>query len=96
MASAGYPGSYERKKLISGLDEADALDSVTVFHAGTRFQHQQVLTDGGRVLGVTATGDTFDAAIAQAYQAVEKIEFEGAYYRSDIGYRIRATQSTPL
>lgn len=89
MAAGGYPDAYEKKKPISGLEEADALENVTVFHAGTRLQGQTPITNGGRVLGVTAIGDTFKDAIALAYQATEKISFEGAYYRRDIGYRVQ-------
>ncbi|MGP1384308.1 MAG: phosphoribosylamine--glycine ligase [Thainema sp.] len=89
MAAGGYPGPYEKKKPISDLEAADQLENVTVFHAGTRLQGQVIITDGGRVLGVTATGETFKDAIARAYQAAEKISFEGAYYRRDIGYRVQ-------
>lgn len=89
MAAGGYPDTYEKKKPISGLEAADELENVTVFHAGTRLQGQVLITDGGRVLGVTATGETFKDAIALAYQAAEKISFEGAYYRRDIGYRVQ-------
>jgi phosphoribosylamine--glycine ligase len=86
LASAGYPGTYEKEKIIKGIDQAEQQPAV-VFHAGTKMQSGQLLTDGGRVLGVTATGETFTDAIAQVYQAVEKIDFEGKYYRRDIGYR---------
>lgn len=90
MAAGGYPGAYEKKKPISGLEAAEEVENVTVFHAGTRLQGQVLITDGGRVLGVTAIGETFKDAIARAYQAAEKIDFEGAYYRRDIGYRVQA------
>ena len=86
MASQGYPGSYEKGKVITGLDQAEAQGAV-VFQAGTCLQSGQLLTDGGRVLGVTALGDDFCTAIAQAYEAVAQIEFEGHYYRRDIGQR---------
>jgi phosphoribosylamine---glycine ligase len=85
MASGGYPGSYENGKPISGLDEAGALPDVVVFHAGTRMAGNQVVTAGGRVLGVTALGSDFAAARKRCYEAVEKIHFDGAYYRRDIG-----------
>jgi len=84
MASAGYPGSYEKGKQITGIDQAEQLDDVIVFHAGTKQQDGQLLTNGGRVLSVTALGDTIASAKEKAYQAVEKIHFEGAYYRRDI------------
>lgn len=86
LASEGYPGTYEKEKEITGIDQAEQQPAV-VFHAGTKMQLGQLVTDGGRVLGVTATGETFTDAIAQVYQAVEKIDFEGKYYRRDIGHR---------
>jgi phosphoribosylamine--glycine ligase len=85
LASQGYPGPYAKGKLITGLDEAAKLPNVQVFHAGTRLENDRVLTDGGRVLGVTALGDTLDAARQNAYAAIEKIRFTGMFYRSDIG-----------
>ena len=84
MASGGYPGDYEKGKEISGIEEAERLDDVVVFHAGTKQQGDKVLTNGGRVLGVTALGQTTREAQARAYEAVERITFEGAYYRKDI------------
>jgi phosphoribosylamine--glycine ligase len=86
LASPGYPGTYEKEKIITGINQAEQQPAV-VFHAGTKMQLGQLLTDGGRVLGVTAIGETFTDAIAQVYQAVEKIDFEGKYYRRDIGHR---------
>ncbi len=84
LASAGYPGSYETGKIITGLDEFDP--AVTVFHAGTkRNDSQEVVTNGGRVLGVTARASDLSAAVSLAYQAVSRITFEGAFSRSDIG-----------
>jgi phosphoribosylamine---glycine ligase len=85
MASSGYPGKYEIGKRIVGLKEADALQGVTVFHAGTRLSKNLVETAGGRVLGVTAIAEGLPAAKRRAYDAVEKIEFDGRYYRRDIG-----------
>lgn len=86
MASGGYPGSYENGKVIKGLDAAGNMDAVAVFHAGTRFNESgEAVTDGGRVLGVTATGESLEEAQARAYAAVHKISFEGGFYRSDIG-----------
>ena len=84
MASGGYPGDYETGKIISGLDQ---VTDARVFHAGTILSGSDVLTSGGRVLGVTALGDTVSMAQGRAYDAVRRIGFEQAEYRSDIGYR---------
>ena len=84
MASGGYPGDYEKGKVITGLDKAEQLDDVVVFHAGTAMKDGNLVTAGGRVLGVTAVGETIFEAKKQAYQAVGGISFEGAYYRHDI------------
>lgn len=86
VASSGYPGSYATGKVISGLAEAEAVESVKVFHAGTRLNEaEQVVTTGGRVLGVTARGADLAQATARAYEAVSHIAFEGAFFRRDIG-----------
>ncbi len=85
MASGGYPGSYEKGKVISGLDEAASVSGVVVFHAGTALRDGKVVTDGGRVLNVTGLGKDIRTAIATAYEGVKKIYWEGAHYRSDIG-----------
>ena len=87
MASKGYPGSYEKNKIIQGLDGAAGMEGVFVFHAGTARAGADVLTNGGRVLGVTALGEDAKGAIDLVYSAVKKIEWDGAYYRSDIGKR---------
>ncbi len=84
MASGGYPGEYQKGKKITGIEDAEKLDSVKVFHAGTAMKDGDLVTAGGRVLGVTAMGDTIADAKKRAYEAVEKIKFEGAYYRRDI------------
>ena len=84
MASGGYPDVYEKGKKITGLDEAGKMKDVVVFHAGTAEHNGDIVTAGGRVLGVTALGDTIAEAKATAYKAVEKIHFDGAYYRKDI------------
>ncbi|MCX5694618.1 MAG: phosphoribosylamine--glycine ligase [Candidatus Omnitrophica bacterium] len=93
-AAGGYPGNYGKGKVISGLEDAERIKDVVVFHAGTELrvindvgqrQEKEYLTNGGRVLGVTGLGDTIKDAINTAYQAVEKIEFEGMQYRKDIG-----------
>lgn len=85
MASEGYPGNYESGKAIHGLDAVAEMDQVMVFHAGTRQINHQVVTGGGRVLGVTALGTDMADAKGRVYQAIEGIQFEGAYYRRDIG-----------
>jgi len=92
LASGGYPGSYEKGKTITGIEAAEATGA-EVFHAGTQLKQQQLVTDGGRVLGVTAVGETFEQAIAKAYEAVDCIEFEGVYCRRDIGCRALADKS---
>lgn len=84
MASGGYPKSYPKGIEITGLSNGQ-LDGVTVYHAGTKLQDNKLVTSGGRVLGVTALGDTLENALKKSYDAVEKIHFEGAYYRRDIG-----------
>jgi len=86
-ASGGYPGNYEKGKEIFGLDEADKMKDVVVFHAGTKRQNNNILTCGGRVLGVTGLGNSIKEAIDNTYQAVEKIHFEGMHYRRDIGQK---------
>ena len=87
-ASGGYPGAYEKGKIITGIEQAEALET-TVFHAGTNLNQEQLVTDGGRVLNVTAVGENFDQALAQAYAGIQCIQFEGMYYRRDIGHRVR-------
>ena len=85
LAAEGYPGTYEKGKIITGLNQ-DFEDSV-IFHAGTKIENKEVLTNGGRVLGVTGMGGTLGAALTKAYSAARKIEFEGKYYRRDIGQK---------
>ncbi len=87
LTSAGYPGSYEKGKVITGIEDAEALENVTVYHAGTRAEDGQILTNGGRVIDVTALGSTFEEARDRAYEACEKINFEGKTLRHDIGLR---------
>ena len=84
MASGGYPGNYAKGKVITGLDDANALAHAKVFHAGTALKDGQIVTNGGRVLGVTALGKDLKAAQAAAYAAVERIHFDGAQFRRDI------------
>jgi len=85
MASGGYPASYEKGKVIEGLEDADAMEDVVVFHAGTKEVDGKIVTSGGRVLGVTALGDDIQSAIDRAYEAVSKIHWDGVQYRKDIG-----------
>ena len=86
LASEGYPGSYEKGKVILGIDEAESLRGVKVFHAGTALNSDgELITAGGRVLNVVALGDTFEEAREAAYEAVDLINFEGKQYRTDIG-----------
>ena len=84
MASGGYPGKYEKGKVIRGLPDVDALDGVIAFHAGTVFNGDRVVTSGGRVLGVTASGPTLSDAARLAYRAILKTSFDQAQYRTDI------------
>jgi phosphoribosylamine--glycine ligase len=87
LVSGGYPGSYEKGKPITGIEEAERQPDVVVFHGGTALKDDQVVTNGGRVLYVTATGDTLDEALNKAYEAIKLIQFEGIHYRTDIGRR---------
>jgi phosphoribosylamine--glycine ligase len=87
MASGGYPGPYEKGREIKGLENAARHPGVIVFHAGTALKNGKVVTDGGRVLGVTGLGPIVAAAIDNAYAGVRDIYFEGAHYRRDIGAR---------
>jgi len=91
MASGGYPGSYEKGKIICGLENAAKLNHVAVFHAGTAFKDGKIVTDGGRVLGVTALGPVVAAAIDNAYRGIREITYDGAHYRRDIGARALET-----
>ena len=87
MASGGYPEAYDTGFPISGIDRAEAPGDVIVFHAGTARKDGQLVTNGGRVIGVTAIGDTIKSSIDRAYEAVGKIDFDNAYFRRDIGHR---------
>ena len=87
LASEGYPKAYEKGKVITGIDAADALADVKVYHAGTAMRDGQLVTSGGRVLNVTAMGDTFQAARELAYKACGLIQFDGKQNRTDIGLR---------
>jgi len=85
MASRGYPGDYEKGKVIEGLKKVSQMENVFVFHAGTAFKDEQMVTNGGRVLGVTGLGKDIPKAIERTYQAVKKISWNGVHYRRDIG-----------
>jgi phosphoribosylamine--glycine ligase len=85
MSARGYPGVYEKGKVISGLQDAAKLKDTLVFHAGTKKQGQDIVTSGGRVLGVTSLGEGIEKAIENTYRAVEKISFDGCFFRRDIG-----------
>lgn len=85
LASEGYPGSYAKGKVITGIEDAESDPDVVVFHAGTKKEGERTVTSGGRVLNVTAVADTLEEALKKAYAAVKKIEFDGKYFRTDIG-----------
>lgn len=87
LASRGYPGEYEKGKIIAGLEKVSPFKNAVVFHAGTSFKNNQTVTAGGRVLGLTAWAPSLQDALSSAYQMAEIIHFEGKYYRRDIGYR---------
>ena len=87
MASNGYPGDYEKGKVIKGLKEVSRMEGVFVFHAGTALKDGQIVTNGGRVLGVTGLGEDISRAMEKTYQAVKKISWDGVHYRTDIGQK---------
>ncbi len=85
MTSGGYPGTYAKGIEITGLDENGQMEGATVYHAGTLCKEGKFYTNGGRVLGITALGETLEEALEKAYTAVRKIQFDGVHYRNDIG-----------
>ncbi len=87
LASGGYPGPYNKGEVITGIAEAEKLEDIVVFHAGTKLDGDKFVTNGGRVLSVTATGNTLNEALNKAYAAARKIHFKGMQYRTDIGKR---------
>jgi phosphoribosylamine--glycine ligase len=95
MASGGYPGNYEKGKVITGIEEAEKIENVVVFQAGTAQKDDTIVTAGGRVLGVTALGKTITEAKAKAYEALSKINFEGAYWRKDIADKAIKKHKSP-
>jgi phosphoribosylamine--glycine ligase len=92
MASGGYPKSYPKGLEITGLDDKGQTDGVFVYHAGTKYQDGKFLTNGGRVLGVTAIGNTLQDALNTSYKAVETIHWDNVHYRKDIGKRALAVK----
>jgi phosphoribosylamine--glycine ligase len=86
-SSAGYPGAYTTGLPITGLEDAAKIPGVQVFHSGSSLKDDQVVTAGGRVLGVSASGGSLGEALGRAYQALGEVHFEGMYYRHDIGHR---------
>jgi phosphoribosylamine--glycine ligase len=96
LASAGYPGKYEKGKQISGLERVEDSKDVLIFHAGTKQERGRLVTNGGRVLGVTAVDQNVEKAIHKAYDTVEKIRFEGVQFRRDIGYRLKHIKREPF
>jgi len=84
-ASNGYPGVYEKGKVIRGLQNVDK--NIVIFHAGTKTVDSEVVTNGGRVLGITAVADNLKESLVKAYKAIENISFDGMYYRNDIGFK---------
>lgn len=97
MASGGYPVSYKKGIEMSGMDDKGQVDGAFIYHAGTKYSDGKFLTSGGRVLGVTCNSYTLQGALDKSYEAVSKISFEGAHYRTDIGQRaLKAIPSDPL
>ncbi|MCC6323484.1 phosphoribosylamine--glycine ligase [Candidatus Nomurabacteria bacterium] len=92
LASGGYPNAYEKGKVISGIEEAQSDPDIVIFHAGTTIKDGNLVTNGGRVMGVSATGITLQEALDKAYKAIQKIYYEGIYYRDDIGKRALHTK----
>jgi phosphoribosylamine--glycine ligase len=90
LAARGYPDSPDTGAVVEGLDDAEKMDDVVVFHGATARRDGQTVTVGGRVLGVTALGPNLEAAVQRAYEAVDRVRFEGMYYRKDIGRRALA------
>ena len=87
LASGGYPGKYEKGKIITGLKEANKLPNTKIFHAGTKFASDNIVTSGGRVLGITTWADTLNEARQRAYHAANLIHFDGMYCRNDIAQK---------
>lgn len=95
MAAKGYPGDYKKGSAINGVDDAGKLPGVTVFHAGTKYDGDQLLANGGRVLNITATGDDIKQAVARAYAGVAAIDWPGGFHRKDIAWRALPSNKEP-
>jgi phosphoribosylamine---glycine ligase len=93
LTSGGYPGKFETGKKIEGLTGVEKKTGIEIFQAGTKREHDSIVTSGGRVLGVTATADSLGAAVALAYEVAEKIQFDGMHYRKDIGRNVGRVQA---
>jgi phosphoribosylamine---glycine ligase len=93
MAAHGYPGVYQKGSIIAGLNEAEKVDNVEIFHAGTRDERGHIVANGGRVLNVSALGRTVSEARARAYAAVDRIRWPDGFCRRDIGYRALARET---
>jgi len=93
VASGGYPGDYEKGKVITGLNKIDLMKDVFVFHAGTKQQNAEIVTNGGRVLNVTALGNTLKEAAEKCYKTIEEIKFDKMFFRKDIGYCVLKNQN---
>src|SRR5690606_19553538 len=93
LVAQGYPGNYEKGKVISGIE--DTAGSL-IFHAGTKEQNGEIVTNGGRVMAVTSFGETLEDALKQSYANIQKIRFEGKNYRKDIGYELFSLARTSL
>ncbi len=97
MAAKGYPGQYDKGMVVSGLETIRKIDGIEVFHSGTAMKEGQIVTAGGRVLGVTATGETLEQAVSRAYEAIPAVSFDNEYHRPDIGHRaIKRLKTPPL
>jgi phosphoribosylamine--glycine ligase len=92
LASGGYPGNYEKGKEIFGINEAELESDIVIFHAGTKNENNNIVTNGGRVLGISATGNTLEEVLKKAYKAIQKISFKGMQYRKDIGKKALALE----
>jgi phosphoribosylamine--glycine ligase len=94
MAARGYPGAYEKGSIIRGLNEAEKVDEVEIFHAGTKDEHGHIIAVGGRVLNVSALGKSVSEAREHAYAAVDRIRWPEGFCRRDIGYQALAREAT--
>lgn len=92
LASAGYPEKYEKGKIISGVEKVESIPDIVVFHSGTKLDNNNLVTNGGRVVGVSAIGNTLEEALTKAYKAIKQISFDGMQYRKDIGLKALNTK----